>query len=238
LKLRADFHSHSHFSKDSLINPRTYIDTCVRKGVTCIAVTDHNAIDGAFVIEKLARDSSAPIKVIVGEEVKTTEGEIIGLFLKELVPRDLSPEDTVTAIHEQGGLAVIPHPYDVFRRSVLTDEAIERVKHSVDAIEGFNCRNILSKHDQKARDLAASVGKPFTLGTDSHSPMELGGGTLEIDDFETPEDLLLALRGGRIIGGRSTPVVHWLSTYAKIRWKLGLRPKYMPVPGRTTHSHT
>ena len=85
MKLRADFHSHSHFSKDSLINPRTYIDTCVRKGVTCIAVTDHNAIDGAFVIEKLARDSSAPIKVIIGEEVKTSEGEIIGLFLKEFV---------------------------------------------------------------------------------------------------------------------------------------------------------
>ena len=177
--------------------------------------------------------------MIIGEEVKTSEGEIIGLFLKELVPRDMSPEDTVRAIHEQGGLAVIPHPYDMFRRSVLTDEAIERVKHSVDAIEGFNCRNILSKHDQKARDLAASVDKPITLGTDSHSPWELGGGTLEMDDFETPEELLRVLRGGRIVGRRSLPVVHWISTYAKIRWRLGLRPKYMPVPGaadRTAHT--
>ena len=231
MKLRADFHSHSHYSKDSLINPRTFIDRCVAKGVDCIAVTDHNEIEGAFVIEKLASDTAAPLKVLIGEEVKTSEGEIIGLFLKEKIARDMSPEETVRAIHEQGGLAIIPHPYDIFRRSVLTDEAIERVKHDVDAIEGFNCRNILSKHDAKARALASEVDKPFTLGTDSHSPMELGGAQLEIDDFETPEDLLRVLRGGRIVGGRATPVVHWLSTYAKVRWKLGLRPTYAPRVG-------
>lgn len=231
MKLRADFHSHSHYSKDSLINPRTFIDRCIAKGTTCIAVTDHNEIEGAFVIRKLAQDTGAPLKVVIGEEVKTSEGEIIGLFLKELVKRDMSPEDTIRAIHEQGGLAVIPHPYDIFRRSVLTDEAIERVKHDVDAIEGFNCRNILGKHDVKARALAAEVGKPITLGTDSHSPIEMGGGQLEIDDFETKEELLQVLRGGRILGHRSVPMVHWLSTYAKIRWRLGMRPTFgPPVP--------
>lgn len=231
MKLRADFHSHSHYSRDSLVNPRMFIKRNVAKGVTCIAVTDHNAIEGAFVIQKLAKHMDAPLKVVIGEEVKTAEGEIIGLFLKELVPRDMSPEDTVRAIHEQGGLAVIPHPYDIFRRSVLTDEAIERVKHDVDAIEGFNCRNILSKHDEKARELAASTGKPITLGTDSHSPIEIGGAQLEIDAFETPEELLASLRGGRIVGKRSLPMVHWLSTYAKIRWRLGLKPTYAPQAG-------
>jgi predicted metal-dependent phosphoesterase TrpH len=230
MKLRADFHSHSHYSNDSLINPLTFIDTCVRKGVNCIAVTDHNEIEGAFVIKQLAaeRYRADGLKVIIGEEVKTSEGEIIGLFLKELVPRGLSPEDTVTAIHEQGGLAVIPHPYDIFRRSVLTDDAIERVKLSVDAIEGFNCRNILARHDDKATRLAESVAKPRTLGTDSHSSIELGGAVLEIDDFETPQELLQALPGGRIIGKRSLPMVHWLSTYAKVRWRLGLKPTYAP----------
>lgn len=226
MKLRADFHSHSHYSRDSLINPRTFIDRCVAKGVSCVAVTDHNSIEGGFVIQKLARDTESPLKVVAGEEVNTDEGEIIGLFLKELVPRDMSPEDTVRAIHDQGGLAVIPHPYDIFRRSVLTDDAIERVKSSVDAIEGFNCRNILSRHDQRAVELARSAGKPITLGTDSHSPMELGRATLELDDFETPQELLESLRGGRIIGSRALPVVHWLSTYAKIRWRIGLRPNY------------
>ena len=231
LKLRADFHSHSNYSRDSVIGPQAFVDNCVRKGVNCIAVTDHNEIEGAFVIEKLARErAEGKLKVVIGEEVKTTEGEIIGLFLKELVQRGMSPEDTIDAIHEQGGLAVIPHPYDIFRRSVLTDEAIERVKTRVDAIEGFNCRNILARHDQKARDTAAGVDKPITLGTDSHSPWELGSASLEIDDFETPEELLRSLRGGRIVGHRSLPMVHWISTYAKIRWRLGLRPTYASPP--------
>jgi hypothetical protein len=231
LKLRADFHSHSNYSRDSVIGPQAFVDNCVRKGVNCIAVTDHNEIEGAFVIEKLARErAEGKLKVVIGEEVKTAEGEIIGLFLKELVQRGMSPEDTIEAIHEQGGLAVIPHPYDIFRRSVLTDDAIERVKTSVDAIEGFNCRNILARHDQKARDTAAGVDKPITLGTDSHSPWEMGSASLEIDDFETPEELLRSLRGGRIVGHRSLPMVHWISTYAKIRWRLGLRPTYSSPP--------
>jgi predicted metal-dependent phosphoesterase TrpH len=231
VKLRADFHSHSNYSRDSVIGPDAFVDTCVRKGVTCIAVTDHNEIEGAFVIQKLAAERAAgKLKVVIGEEVKTAEGEIIGLFLKDLVPRGMSPEETVDAIHEQGGLAVIPHPYDIFRRSVLTDEAIERVKTKVDAIEGFNCRNILSRHDQKARDKAAEVDKPTTLGTDSHSTYELGGALLELDDFETPQELLQSLRGGRIVGHRSVPMVHWISTFAKIRWRLGLRPDYVSPP--------
>ena len=231
MKLRADFHSHSNYSRDSVIGPESFVDNCIRKGVTCIAVTDHNEIEGAFVIEKLAAERAAGrLKVVVGEEVNTAEGEIIGLFLKELVARDMSPEDTIEAIHAQGGLAVIPHPYDIFRRSVLTDEAIERVKTKVDAIEGFNCRNILGKHDQKARDTAAEVSKPITLGTDAHSPWELGGALLELDDFETPAELLQSLRGGRIVGHRSLPMVHWISTYAKIRWRLGMKPTYASPP--------
>ena len=224
-KLRADFHSHSHYSRDSVISPEALVDNCVRKGINCIAVTDHNEIEGAFVIQKLA-----PFKVIVGEEVKTSEGELIGLFLKELVPRDMSPEETIKAIHEQGGLVIVPHPYDIFRRSVIRTDALERIKQRVDAIEGFNCRNILSKHDQKARDLAVEVAKPMTLGTDSHSPWELGGAALEMEDFETPDEFLQALPGGRIVGRRSLPVVHWISTYAKIRWRLGLRPTFASPP--------
>jgi hypothetical protein len=231
MKLRADFHSHSNYSRDSVIGPEAFVDGCVRKGVTCIAVTDHNEIEGAFVIEKLAAErATGRLKVIVGEEVKTAEGEIIGLFLKDLVARGMSPEDTIDAIHEQGGLAVIPHPYDIFRRSVLTDEAIERVKTKVDAIEGFNCRNILARHDRKARDTAAGVDKPTTLGTDSHCPWELGGALLELDDFETPYELVQSLRSGRIVGHRSKPWVHWVSTYAKIRWRLGLKPSYVSPP--------
>jgi len=231
MKLRADFHSHSNYSRDSVIGPQAFVDNCLRKRVDCIAVTDHNEIEGAFVIQKLARErAEGKLKVVIGEEVNTAEGEIIGLFLKELVPRGMSPEDTIDAIHAQGGLVVIPHPYDIFRRSVLTDEAIDRVKTAVDAIEGFNCRNILARHDQKARETAAGADKPITLGTDAHSPWEIGAASLELDDFDTPQDMLRSLRGGRIVGHRSLPMVHWISTYAKIRWRLGLRPAYASPP--------
>jgi predicted metal-dependent phosphoesterase TrpH len=230
MKLHADFHAHSHYSRDSVINPRTFIDGCLRKGISCVAVTDHNEIEGAFVIEKLVREQGAPLKVVIGEEVKTAEGEIIGLFLKDWVPRDLSPEETVRAIHEQGGMAIIPHPYDIFRRSVIKPDALERVKEQVDAIEGFNCRNIMQRHDDRAKALAHGVKKPMTVGTDSHSPWELGGAWLEMDGFETPQEFIESLKSARMAGHRSLPMVHWISTYAKVRWRLGLRPTFASPP--------
>jgi predicted metal-dependent phosphoesterase TrpH len=146
------------------------------------------------------------------------------------VPRNLTPEDTIDAIHAQGGIAVVPHPFDKFRRSVITKAALERVKTKLDAIEGFNCRNIMAGHDEMARELAAAMDKPITLGTDSHSPWEVGGAWLELDDFESPQELLHSLRTGRIVGKRSLPWVHWVSTYAKVRWRLGLRPSYASKP--------
>ena len=234
MKLHADFHAHSNYSRDSVIGPERFIAGCLRKGIDCVAVTDHSEIEGAFVIERLVREKGeGRLKVIIGEEVKTAEGEIIGLFLKELVPRDMSPEDTVRAIHEQGALAIVPHPYDVFRRSVIKADALERVKQQVDAIEGFNCRNILQRHDDRAKALATSVAKPMTLGTDAHSPWELGLAWLEMDDFETPQEFLAALAQGQMTGHRSLPLVHWISTYAKVRWRLGLRPTYASAPRAT-----
>jgi predicted metal-dependent phosphoesterase TrpH len=225
MKLRADLHTHSHYSRDSVLSPEAYIRECVRRGITCAAVTDHDAVDGAFYIRDLAARQGAPLKIIVGEEVKTAEGEIIGLFLKELVPRGMSPEDTIRAIHEQGGVATIPHPFDIFRRSVLTHDALERVAGSVDAIEGYNCRNILGRHDAAARQVAAAHGKPISVGSDSHSPWEIGGVSIEIDDFGSPADFIRNLGGGSMTFKRSLPMVHWISTYAKIRWRLGMRPR-------------
>jgi predicted metal-dependent phosphoesterase TrpH len=232
MKLRADLHTHSHYSRDSVLSPRAYVEACVRKGVTCAAVTDHNEIEGAFVIQELAqRQDPGQLKVIIGEEIKTAEGELIGLFLKELVPRGMSPEDTIRAIREQGGVVTIPHPFDIFRRSVIKREALERIAGQVDAIEGYNCRNILGRHDERAREVARAAGKPFSAGSDSHSRWEIGGVHIEMDDFETADDFLRALSGATVRFHRSLPMVHWISTYAKIRWRLGLRPTYAPAPG-------
>lgn len=224
MKLRGDFHNHTHYSRDSVMSPQAFVDACVRKGLNCVAVTDHNQIEGAFVVQKLA-----PFKVIIGEEVKTSEGELIGLFLKELVPRDMTPEDTVRAIHEQGGLVIVPHPFDIFRRSVIKKEALERIADTVDAIEGFNCRNTLARHDEAACEVAAKHDKPLSVGSDAHSPWEVAGVHVEMDDFETPDEFLASLRQGQIRGRRALPMVHWISTYAKVRWRLGLKPTYAPA---------
>jgi predicted metal-dependent phosphoesterase TrpH len=229
--LRADLHTHSHYSRDSVLSPEVYVETCVRRGINCAAVTDHNEVQGAYVVQKLA-----PFRVIIGEEIKTAEGEIIGLFLKELVPRGMSAEDTVRAIHQQGGIATIPHPFDIFRRNVIKGEALERIAMQVDAIEGWNCRNILGKHDERAREVARRAGKPITAGSDSHSRWEVGGTHIEMDDFDTPQEFLQSLARGRVHFRRSLPMVHWISTYAKIRWRLGLRPSYPPIPQPEAHS--
>ncbi|HXH20713.1 MAG TPA: PHP domain-containing protein [Dehalococcoidia bacterium] len=226
-RLRADLHTHSHYSRDSVLSPEAYVQACIRKGITCAAVTDHNEIEGAIVIARLA-EKMAPgkLKVITGEEIKTRDGEIIGLFLKELVPRGMSAEETVRAIKEQGGVATIPHPFDVFRRNVIKRDVLDRIVPLVDAVEGYNCRNILPQHDTRAREVAAAAGKPFSVGSDSHSRWEMGGVHMEMDDFETPEEFVQALARGRVSFRRSLPMVHWISTYAKARWRLGLRPSY------------
>src|SRR5713226_7249000 len=97
--IRADLHSHTHFSRDGLTTPEQYAQRSVERGITCAAVSDHNNIDGAIAVRRIAS-----FKVIVSEEIKSTEGEIIGYFLKETIHKGLTPEETVRAIREQGGI--------------------------------------------------------------------------------------------------------------------------------------
>jgi predicted metal-dependent phosphoesterase TrpH len=127
--LKADLHSHTHFSKDCLTTPEKYVATCLKRGINCIAVTDHNSIQGGLAVRKIA-----PFQVIVAEEVRTTEGEITGLFLTEEIPARLTPEETVRRIKEQGGLVSVPHPFDRFRGEPLKEGAIQRILPQADII--------------------------------------------------------------------------------------------------------
>ncbi|HEY8491213.1 MAG TPA: PHP domain-containing protein [Dehalococcoidia bacterium] len=217
--LRADLHSHTQFSRDGLTRPEAFVQRCIQKGITCAAVTEHNNIVGALRVQELA-----PFKVIVGEEVKTTEGEIIGLFLKEPVPKGLTPERTVELIQAQGGIVCVPHPFDRVRRSPLKAEALARILPHVQVLEVFNSRTTLRRDNEKARRFAEEHGLLVSAGTDSHSVWEIGNAWVEMPDFEGPEEFLAALRQGTVHGKRSNPLVHLLSTYAKLRWRLGLSP--------------
>ncbi|MBI2887458.1 MAG: PHP domain-containing protein [Chloroflexi bacterium] len=189
------------------------VDRCVRRGISCLAVTDHNTIAGG-----LAAQQIAPFKVIVGEEIKTDEGELIGLFLKEEVPRGLSPEETVERVHAQGGLVAAPHPYDRFRRSRLRAEALDRLAGQIDITEAFNCRTTLLRDSQRAEAYGRAHGHALGAGSDSHTPIEVGGAYVEMEDFDLrdPQEFLAKLREARIVGQRANPLVHVPTRLVKI----------------------
>ena len=146
--LKIDLHMHTHFSPDSGAPSKSIIDRCLKKGLNCIAVTDHNTIRGAVEVQ-----STAPFSVIVGEEIRSSAGDIIGLFLQEEVPKGLSPLDTVEAIKDQGGLVMVPHPFDRFRPSAIKYGALEQILPYVDVFEVFNAHNILMRDNQQGRSL-------------------------------------------------------------------------------------
>ena len=218
--LKADLHSHTHYSRDSIISPERYVQRCLALGIDCVAVTEHNNIEGALAVLKLA-----PFKVIIAEEIKTSHGELTGLFLREPVPPDLSPEETIERIKAQGGLVSLPHPFDRIRREPLRDHARERILKQLDIIEVYNSRTTFQRDNERARRLAEELGLPMGAGSDAHSPWELGTTYVEMPDFEGPDEFLEALRRGRIVGRPANPLVHVISTLAKARTRLGWRPK-------------
>ena len=221
--LKADFHMHTHYSPDSQMTPQELVARCLKVGLNCIAVTDHNTIEGALAVQRIA-----PFRVIIGEEVNSSDGEITGLFLKETVPRDLPPVETVRRIKEQGGLVSIPHPFDRFRRSVILRRALDEIVQCADIVEVFNSRNNFDGDDRKAHEFAQEHGLLASGVSDAHTPIELGRTYVEMPEFDgTPEGFKQALSQGRIVGRRITPLIHVLTTFVKIRKRIlgkGRRP--------------
>ncbi|MDA0988970.1 MAG: PHP domain-containing protein [Chloroflexi bacterium] len=207
---------HTRFSPDSLMKPEKMVSRCITTGLDCIAVTDHNTIDGALEVQRLAS-----FRVIVGEEIKSQGGEIIGLFLKEAIPRGLPSLETVQRIKEQGGLVSIPHPFDHFRRSVIDKQALYEILPYVDIIEAFNARNTLQVDNRKALELALEHNILTSAVSDSHTPMEVGRTYVEIQDFDgTPSGLREALAKGNLVSRPITPLIHVLTTLTKARKRL------------------
>lgn len=175
---RTEFHVHTKASHDSLMSRRSLLRRCRRTGVDCLAITDHNEIKGALECKPWLEAHG--VAVIVGEEIFTSKGEIIGLWLKERVEPGLTPEETVAEISRQGGAVYVPHPYDEKRhRTVLDREALIRVAPVVDCIEVHNGRNIDAHYDaeqEAAYRQAAGVNPSIkrVIGCDAHCPFEIG----------------------------------------------------------------
>jgi predicted metal-dependent phosphoesterase TrpH len=203
--LKADLHVHSWRSQDSISTPDQIVQHCLAVGVTCIAVTDHNTIAGALEVERIA-----PFKVIVGEEMLTTRGEIIGLFLSEEIPPHLPPVETMSRIKAQGGLACVPHPFDRFRpHSRLRRDILESLVPDIDLIEVFNSRTYLRRDSEYALQFARSHGLPGVAGSDAHVVGEIGRSYVEMPEFSDAEQFRLALSQATIVARKTATLTQF-----------------------------
>lgn len=210
--MKIDLHVHSHHSPDSHSSYDSIIGMVIARGLDALALTDHNTITGALELARIA-----PFPVIIGEEIRTPVGEIMGLFLTEEVPRGLTPEDTIERVKAQGGLVAIPHPLDRVRRgSALGETVLRRILDQVDIIEGFNARAVFAGDNMRAREIASERGIPCSAGSDAHAPYEIGGAYVEMAPWSTPEEFLKNLGTAKISGRLSGPRVRLSSTWAKV----------------------
>jgi len=193
--VRVDLHVHTSASNDSRVTPGALAAECSRLGLSPIFITDHNTIDGASELR------NAGLRVVVGEEILTTDGEVVGLFLSQAIRAGLSARDTVAAVKQQGGLVYVEHPYDMNRRR-LSEKAIEEVAESIDIVETFNGRAD-PRANRRAEDLRATIGAAPGAGSDAHTLKELGSVYIEMETFDGPQDFLAKLRLGKIVVGRS-----------------------------------
>jgi predicted metal-dependent phosphoesterase TrpH len=188
--LRVDLHLHSIFSHDGRSSLKALIERSRECGLDRIALTDHNTVEGAIELARLA-----PELTIVGEEAKTREGEVIGLFITGRVTPYLTPEDALDVIHEMGGLTYLPHPLDRHRAHFRPERVVE-LADRIDIIETYNpwCD---AAANAAAAGLAADLGKVAASGSDAHAADELGRSWMEINEYADPADFLEKLRHAR-----------------------------------------
>jgi len=194
--VRVDMHSHTMWSGDSTTTPHEIYDAVRASGIDVLCITDHNAIKGATELRGML-----PCRVVVGEELKTHAGEIIGLFLSERVPIGVQPEEAARRIREQGGIVYIPHPFDPMRRN-LAERSLRSLAELglVDAVEVLNAKTSLASLNARAADFADEFGLAPGAGSDAHVPLALGAAYVEMPDFDGAADFLAALRLGRVVG--------------------------------------
>ncbi len=192
-----DLHMHTSWSHDCLVEPEELLDHAEEVGLGAIAVTDHNAFGGALEAVELGRDR--PLIVIPGEEVKTAgQGEVIGLFLKEEIPRALSFADTIAAIREQGGLVYLPHPFD--RMHAIPDAAtLHKHLADIDVFEVYNARLLFEQYNDEALRFARKYNLTMGAGSDAHVLQGVGTGGLQMRAFRDPEEFLVSLRSAEIL---------------------------------------
>lgn len=219
---KVELHSHTEWSKDCVVKFETIFDLCRTRVIDRIAITDHNTADGALAMQKIAPDL-----VIVGEEIMTTRGEILGYFMTESVPAGLSPAETIKRLRDQGAVISVSHPYDRLRKGAWEEADLLEIIEHVDAIEIFNSRCIYKSDNAKAIAFAQQHRLIGTVGSDAHSRSEYGLALMQMQPFEGASDFLAALHAaqGSAQLSYSHPIVHVHSKTAKWSKKLGIRSR-------------
>lgn len=234
----ADLHTHSSASFDSLADPRRMIEKAVRVGLTHLAITDHERVDGALRARDLA---PGELHIIVGEEVRTTDGDMLGLFLEHAVPPGLSAADTAAAIREQGGLVGLPHPFDSFRssggsRAGEAPQQLEALASIVDYVETHNARAYRDANPRAAA-FAERHGLPAVASSDAHTITELGvASTVLPGPFSSADELRALLPFAELMPGRASYYVRLWTPFAKLvnrgRGNRRVRPGTLAAEGR------
>ena len=196
--IHVDLHMHTDHSPDCATPVEVLLATAKERGLGAIAITDHNEISGALAARELAEEMGG-VRVIVAEEVKTAEqGEVIGLFLEEKIPRGMTMAETIAEIRRQGGLVYVPHPFDRLH-SVPDYEHLLDMVEEIDILEVFNPRVALTAFNEEAERFAAKYRIVPGAGSDSHVAQGLGSVMIRVHDFDGPEEFLEAMRDADIV---------------------------------------
>jgi predicted metal-dependent phosphoesterase TrpH/glycosyltransferase involved in cell wall biosynthesis len=220
-RIDVDLHMHTNHSHDCATPPEVLLESAAVQGLGAIAVTDHNVITGAHAAADIADQYG--VKVIVGEEVKTKDqGEVIGLFINEQIPKGVTLQEAIADIKRQGGLVYVPHPFDRMH-SVPDYKNLLEVLDDIDLIEVFNPRVAFSAFNDEAARFAAKYRIVAGAGSDSHVAQGLGSVRINMRDFDGPEEFLESLRDADI--ARTPTSLVYVQALKFLQTNVGVQPK-------------
>jgi len=197
VSFRLDLHNHTNASADGLLSPRRLLELAGARGIDLIGVTDHDEFSGAEECLRISQENPRLPRVVAGQEITTSCGELIGLYLTERIPEGLSPEQTTASIRAQGGLVYLPHAYDTQRRSTMGRKHLEQLARSCDVIEVRNGRILDPTFDRQALALAARSGALLGAGSDAHYAGEVGRVFVELTELPSRATFLRLMRVAR-----------------------------------------
>jgi predicted metal-dependent phosphoesterase TrpH len=217
----ADFHIHTRFSRDSILTEEKLIAKAIERGLTHVAITNHNNVEGAIAVRDKVTELGLQDKltVILGEEVSTADGEVVGIFLERTIPRGLSANETADEIHRQGGLVSIPHPFDPFRGAHIREGPLRNLAEigKIDMIEVFNCRVTFQRHNDEAAEFAKRFGITGIAASDTHSSFEVAMAFNAMPAFDSADALRASLEENEWHASRSSVFIHATTRWAV--WK-------------------